>query len=72
MLIKLFRRLPDCSGALFSLPLLHLASQGFLPCPTPHLTIQDSKIRMDKDTGFVCITDIGNLKGGGSGGKPGG
>ncbi len=24
---------------------------------------------MDKDTGFVCITDIGNLKGGGSGGK---
>jgi len=31
------------------------------------LIIADSKIRMDKDTGFICVTDIGNAKDPGGG-----
>ena len=31
------------------------------------LIIANSKIRMDKDTGFICVTDIGNAKDAGGG-----
>ena len=32
-----------------------------------NITIADTKIRMDKDTGFICVTDIGNAKDPGGG-----
>jgi hypothetical protein len=31
------------------------------------ITIANSKIRVDKDTGFICVTDIGNAKDPGGG-----